>query len=216
MTTTLHRPSFLAIALLALGVGAAFDALGQDAAAAGAEACEREVAETVKRVRGRDAQQVQFTGGKRVLQALSDDETGINGEGRFRNAAGQSTPFTYSCTYNAKTGATSGVLFRDAGLPERPAGAVPARPEGAPIASTDACETAVTKLLQVKHPRVARVAFGSDTRSLRPAANARTAIEGEGAVERAPGMSAVRFRYRCLFDARSGRVDDVQISEPPQ
>jgi hypothetical protein len=83
----------------------------------------------------------------------------------------------------------------------------------APIASTEACESAVAQALKDKHPRLSRIVFGSDTRTLRPAPNARTSMEGEGAVDRAPGMNAVRFSYSCLYDARSGKVERVQTSE---
>lgn len=205
-------------ALLALGV-ACNVATAQDSAAAGvrqaaAEACEAEVTKTVQGLRGRDAQQLQFVGSKRVLAPISDDETGITGEGRYRNRAGGSTSFSYSCTYNAGSKSTSGVVFRDGGsvaAPARRGGAQPAA--DAPIVATEACETAVAKALKDKHPRASRIVFGSDTRTLRPAPESRTAMDGEGAIERAPGMSAVAFNYRCVLDPRNGRVERVQTSE---
>ena len=193
-------------------------AAAQDARQAAAEACESEVMRTVQQVRGRDAQQVQIVGSQRVLAPISDDDTGITGQGRYRNRAGGTTSFSYSCTYNARSNSTSGVLFRDTTTAAAPArrgsntepAAAAAEP---PIASTDACESAVAKALQDKHPRASRIVFGSDTRTLRPAPESRTSIDGEGAIERAPGMSAVLFNYRCVLDARSGKVERVQTSD---
>jgi hypothetical protein len=196
-------------------LGVALGAAAQDnRRQAAAEACEAEVAGTVKRMRGRDAQQVQFVGSKRVLADVSEEETGINGEGRYRGRSGEQTSFTYSCMYNSRTSQTSGVMFRETADVAAPSGtSAAALPADAPIASTEACETAVAKALKDKHPRTSRIVFGSDTRSMQPAADSRTAMEGEGAIERAPGMSAVRFSYRCLFEPRSGKVERVQTSE---
>jgi hypothetical protein len=207
----------VALALAAVGV-AAQDKLDKRQAAA--KACEDEVGETVKRMRN-SAQQVQFVGGKRVLDELSADETGIKGAGRYRARAGGSVDFTYSCTYNAANNTTSGVLFSDstatAALDPAPRGGAAAAQaasaiDGA-IGSTDACESAVAQALQERHPRVGRIVFGSDTRRLTPAPNARTAMEGDGAVQPAPGMNQVKFSYRCVYDPRSGRVDRVTTRE---
>lgn len=196
----------------ACGSGTAQDSARQ----AGVEACEAQVNRTVQRDR-EGAQQVQFVGAKRTLSAISDEETGIAGEGRYRSRAGSITPFTYSCVFNPRTGEASGVVLRESAAAAAPGGVRPAAGRtaaaGPPIASTDACESAVAQALRDKHPRTSRIAFGSDTRTLRPAADARTSMEGEGAVERAPGMSAVRFSYSCLFDARSGKVERVQTSD---
>ena len=59
----------------------------------------------------------------------------------------------------------------------------------------------------------ARIAFGSDSRQLRPAPNEHTSLEGGGAVQRAPGMNAVPFRYRCEIETRSGKVLNVETSD---
>ena len=166
------------------------------------------------------ATQLQFVGAKRVLAPIGDDETGIKGEGRYRDRAGRIIQFTYSCVFNPRTGEASGVMFSESGGAAATANAAPpargARAAGAavePIVTTDACETAVVKALQDKHPRARRIVFGSDTRRLQPAAEARTAMEGEGALQRAPGMSAAKFSYRCLIDPRSGKVERVQTSD---
>ena len=203
-------------ALLALGLACCGAAAQDNKRQAAAEACETEVTETVKRMRGRDVQDVQFVGNKRVLADVSEDETGINGQGRYRHRTGGQVPFTYSCMFNSRTNQTSGVMFRettDPIAPRSPVAKTAPTAAAPPIASTEACEAAVAQSLKAKHPRASRIVFGSDTRAMRPAPESRTAMEGEGAVERAPGMSAVKFSYQCLFEPRSGKVERVQTSE---
>ena len=189
-----------------LGAGAQ----AQGDAAKAADRCEAAVAETVKRMRGRSAQELQFVGAKRNLLPTQDDETGVRGEGRYSSKAGGTTSFTYSCAYNVKTGTTSGVVFRETGSDR-------ARTESAwqpdlTFVSPDACETATAAELKQKYPRVARIAFGSDSRQLRPAPDDHTSLEGQGAVQRAPGMQLTPFNYRCEFDTRNGRIVSVQTS----
>lgn len=180
-------------------------------AAKAAESCEAAVIETIKEMRGRDAQEVQFQKDKRVLAPTTGEETDVKGAGRYRNAAGTSTPFTYGCAYNEKTGGTSGIVFRDAGGPR--AGAEKAWQPDLTSVSPEACETAVAAALKAKHPRVGRIAFGSDSRQLKPAPAGRSSLEGVGAVQRAPGMNLVQFSYRCEFEPGNGRLVAVQTLE---
>jgi hypothetical protein len=180
-----------------------------DAAKAG-DQCETAVAELVRRMRGRDAQEVQFVGTKRALSPGTDDETGVRGEGRYRGS-GRSMPFTYSCTFNTGTGLTSGVVFRDTGAAAAAAAATekPWQPDLTNL-SPEACESAAAASLKDRHPRVSRVTFGSDSRQMRPGPNDHLLLEGRGAVERAPGMNAIPFTYRCEVETRRGRVVAVQ------
>lgn len=208
-----HRHHAIAAAglLFALvGQPAAAQTAAVDAATAG-EKCETEVAETVRRMRGREAQEVQFVGAKRALTPVSDDETGVKGEGRYRNSAGRTLPFTYSCYYNVKTGATSGVVFRDTGAAT--AAAEPAWQPDLSAISPEACESAAAANLKERHPRVGRISLGSDSRQVRPGPNGRIVLEGRGAVQPAPGMNAVPFSYLCEFDGRGGRIVGVQTRE---
>lgn len=186
--------------------GAKVVAARTDAAKA-ADRCETAVAELVRRMRGRDAQEVQFVGTKRALSPGTDDETGVKGEGRYRGA-GRNMPFTYSCTVNTSTGLTSGVVFRDTG-----AGAPPVEKAWQPDLtnlSPEACESAAAASLKERHPRVSRVTFGSDSRQMRPGPNDNLLLEGRGAVEPAPGMNAIPFTYRCEVETRRGRVVGIQ------
>ena len=196
------------LAVAALATGGAACAQGDGAKAA--ERCETAVAETVKRMRGRAAQELQFVGTKRNLLPAQDDETGVRGEGRYSSKATGTTSFTYSCAYNAKTGATTGVMFRDTGS-DRARSESNWQPD-LTFVSPDACETATAADLKQKYPRVVRINFGSDSRQLRPAQDPNASLEGFGALQRAPGMQAVPFNYRCEFDTRNGRIVSVQTS----
>lgn len=184
-------------------------ALPADAAKA-ADSCEAAVTETIKEMRGRDAQDVQFSKDKRVLSPTTGEETDVKGAGRYRNAGGTSMPFTYGCAYNAQTGATSGIVFRDAGGSR--AEEKPWQPDLVNV-SPEACETAVATALKNKHPRVGRIVFGSDSRQLRPAPAGRSSLEGVGALERAPGMNLAQFTYRCEFEPGKGKIVAVQTIE---
>lgn len=146
-----------------------------------------------------------------MLSPISDSETGVRGEGRYRSRDA-AMPFTYSCVFNPSTGETSGVVLREGITPQAAATAAATDPNP-PILTTEVCETAVVKSLQKKYPRADRVVFGSDSRRIGPAPNARTSIDGAGALVRAPGMSSAPFNYRCVFDVRTGKVDSVQTAD---
>jgi hypothetical protein len=174
-----------------------------------AEDCEAAVAEAVKRMRGREAQDVQFVKTKRVFTASGDEETSLKGEGRYRGASGRSMPFSYGCALNTKTGATSGVVFRELGAP-------PAEKVWQPNltnVSPDACEGAAAASLKSKNPRVGRIVLDSESRRLSPGPDDRIVLEGRGALERAPGMNTVPFTYECEVEPRSGRVVSIRTSQ---
>jgi hypothetical protein len=120
--------------------------------------------------------------------------------------------FTYSCAYNAKTGATSGVVFRETGAARADGSQAPWEPDLSRFSPED-CETAAASLLKQKYPRIGRIAFGSDSRQMRRAPNMNTAVEGQGALQRAPGMNSTPFRYRCEIDTHSGKVVSVQTTD---
>ncbi|MBK9135541.1 MAG: hypothetical protein IPM15_14650 [Betaproteobacteria bacterium] len=175
-----------------------------------AERCEAEVERTLRRIRGNAVQEVQFVAGRRVLTPAGDDETSVRGAGRYRMGGG-AVPFTYSCAYNARTDSTSGAVFRDA-VAQRAPVERPFEPDLSRL-SPEACESAVAGLLKTRHPRVGRINFGSDSRRIEPAERGLVRLVGQGGVQRAPGMFAAPFTYRCEIDPRNGRVVDVQASE---
>lgn len=175
------------------------------------ERCEQEVAETIRRMRGRDAKEVQFIAARRVLTPQADDETAIRGEGRYRAASGAGVGFTYGCAYNAANDGTSGVVFREIGG-QRAAADKPFDPDLTNV-SPQACESAAAAALKKLHPRVGRINFGSDSRRMQPGENGRVELIGAGSVERAQGMNLIPFSYRCEVDPRSGRVLAVKTQE---
>lgn len=201
----------LLLSAIALACSAVAHAATPSDAAKAAESCEAAVTETIKEMRGRDASDVQFQKDKRMLSPTTGEETDVKGAGRYRNSAGASAPFTYGCAYNSKTGATSGIVFRDAGGLRASEGKE-WQPDLMSV-SPEACETAVAATLKNKHPRVGRIAFGSDSRQLRPAPGGRASLEGIGAVQRAPGMNLVQFNYRCEFEPGNGKLVAVQAFE---
>jgi hypothetical protein len=199
-----HRSRSLVLVLALLGAGAAH---AQADAAKAAEDCEAAVSDAVKRMRGREAADVQFIKARRTVTPSTDDETSLKGEGRYRGASGRAVPFSYGCAINTKTGATSGVVFRDLAVAEDK----PFQPDLTNVSVID-CEGAAVKSLKNKHPRAGRIVLDSETRQLRPAADERIALEGRGALERAPGMNSSPFTYRCEVEPRSGRIVSVQTS----
>lgn len=204
----LCRPLLFVLVLASAGTSVPAVAAGSDAAAA--ERCESAVAETVRRMRGNRAQEVQFVGVKRALAPNGEDEIGVKGEGRYAGSAGGATSFAYSCAFNPKTGGTSGVVFRDTGAPRN--GADTSWQPDLTNLSPAECESAAAAALKGKYPRVGKISFDPATRQLRPAPNEQTQLEGRGAVVRAPGMNAIPFSYRCDVETRSGKVMGVQTS----
>jgi hypothetical protein len=196
------RTALLVLALLSSGVAHA-----QNDAAKAADDCEAAVADSVKRMRGREAQDVQFIKARRTLTPSADDETSLKGEGRYRGASGRTMPFSYGCAINTKTGATSGVVFRDLAVAEDK----PFQPDLTNVSVID-CEGAAVASLKSKHPRAGRIVLDGETRQLRPAPDERIALEGRGALERAPGMNSSPFTYRCEVEPRSGRIVSIQTA----
>ena len=198
----------LSLVLIFVGLSAASAVQAQAEAAKAADDCEAAVTEAIKRMRGKDAQDVQYVKVKRSVTPSAEDETSLKGEGRYRGAGGRIVPFSYGCALNTKTGATSGVVFRElAALTEDK----PFQPDLTNVSVSD-CEGAAVASLKNKNPRAGRIVLDSESRQLRPAQDERIALEGRGAFERAPGMNSAPFTYRCELEPRSGRIVSVQTS----
>lgn len=189
------------------------DAARSDSARA-LERCEATVAETLAKLRGKRAQDVQFIPAQRVVSAGDDAEISVKGAGRYRagggsgGGAGAGAPFSFSCSFNARTGLASGVVLRESGTE---ASRGDWQPDLSRI-SPQACESATAQLLTEKHPRVAQIAIESETRRLQPGPDDHIVLSGQGAVRRAPGMNAVPFSFSCEFDGRTGRLIGVKTS----
>lgn len=212
---TPHRRllSSFGLAVMLLGSTGPSNAAAPADAGKAAERCEAAVAEAIREVRGKEAREVEFVGRRRVQPPGSGDEAEIKGEGRYRGSSGAAVSFGYSCAFNVKTGATSGVVFRETGGTRSDAAPDAAWQPDLTHVSPEACETAIAAALKDKYPRVENIVFSTDTRQLQPAANARLSLEGQGALQRAAGMNAQPFKYRCELEARSGKVVGVQTSE---
>ncbi|MBE7425672.1 MAG: hypothetical protein HS106_06425 [Ideonella sp.] len=195
------------VLLLAL-LSAAGVAHAQAEAAKAADDCEAAVTESVKRMRGKDAQDVQYIKTKRAITPSAEDETSLKGEGRYRGPGGRIVPFSYGCAINTKTGATSGVVFREL---VATADDKPFQPDLSHVSVAD-CDSAAVATLKRKNPRAGHIMLDGESRQLRPADNERIALEGRGAFERAPGMHSAPFTYRCELEPRSGRILSVQTS----
>jgi hypothetical protein len=175
--------------------------------------CEAAVADTIRRMRGADATEVEFASARRRLATALDnaDQTAVKGEGRYRGHGGAAMNFSYSCAYDARTASTSGVVFRDTGH----AGSSSHSSWQPDLSrfSPDACEAATAQALKDKYPRVGGIAFDAGTRVLQPAADDHTRLEGRGALVRAPGMNATPFGFRCEFDSGDGKVVSVHTHD---
>jgi hypothetical protein len=158
-------------------------------------------------MRGREAQDVQFIKARRTLTPSTEDETSLKGEGRYRGASGRTMPFSYGCALNTKTGATSGVVFRELAVVDDK----PFQPDLSNLSVSD-CEGAAAASLKSKHPRAGKIVLDAESRQLSPAQDERIALEGRGAVERAPGMNSSPFTYRCEMEPRTGRIVSVRTS----
>lgn len=204
-----HAVRFAAVLALSLAGGGALAAI--DAQQAGTR-CEAAVETTLRDLRGSAFESVDFTAARRSVTALTDEETAVKGEGRYRlKSGGGAHPFSYTCSVNPQSGATSGVLLREAkAAPEPPRKAW--QPDLAKVSPED-CQSAVVGVLKQRHPRVTGIVFDAEARSLEPGENDATALAGRGAMQRAPGMNAVTFRYRCEFEPRRGRVVAAQATE---
>ncbi len=173
------------------------------------ERCEASVVETLRKLRGNDVNDVQFAPAQRAVAPADEAEVGVKGAGRYKGRGGGNS-FSYSCSFNLRSGLTSAVVLREAG-----GGAADREPAWQPDLSRispEACESVVAQHLKEKHPRVAQIAMEPDTRRLQPAPGNHTLLLGQGAVQRAPGMNAVPFSYTCELDGRSGRVRGVKTS----
>lgn len=168
-----------------------------------AQTCEAAVTEAIQKARGRSAQQVQFFAPKNTQPPPSPDDSSVKGEGRYQGASG-TMPFTYHCTLHPQTQETTGVVFRETGVSRPPA----EKPWQADLThlSPEVCEAAAAAALKQQFPRVVNIMLEANARQLKPAPGGRTYLLGQGTLERAAGMHAVAFTYRCELEAVSGAL----------
>lgn len=174
------------------------------------ERCEADAHEALQRIHGRALAAVRFDAAPRLGPITgAADEAVLRGSGRYvltGQPATPGTPFQYSCALGAKSGETAGVVVRDAAAAARTASAERSWEPDLTKVSPRECESTTAALLKDRHPRATLISFDGETRRLEPAPDERIGLEGQGALQRAPGMAAAPFRYRCEFDARNGRI----------
>jgi hypothetical protein len=188
----------------AAGVRAA-DAVEPEAAAR----CEAQVQEALQRIHGKALRGVKFDAAGRTLVRAEGDEATLRGAGRT-TLDGGGGPFQFSCALNLKTGETTGAVVRDAVAQARRTRDW--EPDLSKVSPAD-CEAAAAALLTTRHPRIGRITFDAESRRLEPAERERIELQGRGALQRAAGMLAAPFSYRCEFDGRNGRVVAVRADE---
>lgn len=171
--------------------------------------CESAVNDSLRQLRGRGVQGVQFT----TDAQLADADAGridVKGAGRYRLAAAAAVDFRYSCVFDRRSGQASGVVLHDA--PAGGAAPLPVWRADLSRISAAACESAVADRLQRAYARASGITFDGGDRRLEPAGGDRSALVGTGHVVRAPGMAPAWFHYRCQFDA-AGRLTDAATSD---
>jgi len=78
-----------------------------------ADACEAAVGTSVKKMRGKLAQRVQFMSDKRAARQASNAETSVKSAGQYQGPDGTFTPFTYDCIFNIRTGKVTSRQWRE-------------------------------------------------------------------------------------------------------
>ena len=179
--------------------------------AAATAACERAAQDTLRDTRGATAT-TSFDAPPTLLSGAADaGEITLRGAGQARTPAG-TRPFSYSCSYDTRSGAVTGVVVREAGTPGRAAVEPRAEPELGLI-SPAACESAAAGALKRRWPGVANINFAADTRRLSQAAGGTASLRGQGTATPTAAAPATHFSYDCTVDPRSGRVTDLRVAD---
>ena len=176
-----------------------------------AAACERAAQDTLRNTRGATAT-TSFDAQPTPLPGAADaGEITLRGAGQARMPGGTRS-FSYSCSYDTRSGTVTGVVVREAGTPERAAAAPKAEPELGLI-SPAACESAAAGALKRRWPGVAHISFAADTRRLSQAAGGTASLRGQGTATPTAAAPATHFSYDCTVDPRSGRVTDLRVAD---
>jgi hypothetical protein len=198
----------------AQGVAPAASAVRAKPVVTPTQACQAAAVESLKKTRGKDADDVQFSGGARILNTPGSDEGTVKGEGRYK-LSGRLQRFSYGCAVNLATGATAGAVIQESGSSAAAAADTPFQPDLSNLSPAD-CESAIALNLKRRYPRVGQISLDSESRRLSPGLDQRIVLDGRGAMQPAPGMLAVPIAYRCEIDPRSGRVLAVQANPQTQ
>jgi len=78
-------------------------------------------------------------------------------------------------------------------------------------AATAACEPAIAAAFRRLHPEAGSVMLMEDRERVYQGAGTQTSVSGEGNFEPDNSSSSMSFRYTCVYNIRTGKVDDVQM-----
>jgi hypothetical protein len=78
-------------------------------------------------------------------------------------------------------------------------------------AASNACEPAVSKALRTRYPQPGAILLMPDREKAYQYSELQTGVNGEGTFEPDNSETSVAFRYTCIFNTRSNRVDDVRM-----
>ena len=206
----------LAAALSGLALAAPLLANAQAASAPEATAACQTAVRQALAGKAAGAVEVVFDAEPALQPGLSNDRQRVlRGAGRSRGAQG-TRGFTYSCSLDAQTSESVGLVLREAPPPAAappPSAPVRARvdPDLSHVSPLD-CESGAAEALKQRWPRVAQVSFDSDTRSYLQESASKAELRGQGRALPAPGSPHTLFRFDCQLDPRDGRVLGVRIS----
>ncbi|WP_454766399.1 short-chain fatty acid transporter [Cupriavidus campinensis] len=78
-------------------------------------------------------------------------------------------------------------------------------------AAGNACEKAVAAAVKNRYPQPGSIMMMPDRERVYQQSVTQTGVNGEGTFEPDASDSAMSFRYTCLYNTHSNRVDDVQM-----
>jgi hypothetical protein len=152
-----------------------------------------------------------------ILQAdlSNDSQRVLRGAGRSRGS-GAARAFTYSCSVDAHSSATVGLVLRDvAPVAAAAASATPPRPRADPdlshVSPAD-CESSAAEALKQRWPRVAQISFDGDTRKYLQESATKAELQGQGRALPTPDSPHTHFGFDCQIDPRDGRVLGLHLS----
>lgn len=79
-------------------------------------------------------------------------------------------------------------------------------------AASNACEPAVSNALRLRYPQPGAIMLMPDREKAYQYSEVQTGVNGEGTFEPDNSEATVSFRYTCVFNTRTNRVDDVRMT----
>lgn len=175
--------------------------------------CERAVRQALLPA-ARTTAQVRFSAAPSVHRSLSSEsQLVLRGDGLWRDATTQ-RQFSYSCNLDPGSGEAVGVVIRQASAPSGATSdsSTDIEPDLSHL-SPSACESSAAAKLKQRWPRVSKISFDSDTRSLTQQSGSRAELRGQGRAQAAPESPVLtHFGFECTIDPRDGRVIDMRLS----